>query len=95
MRVSVRARSGCLKRSPTSYGTPFFEYAAMLAGYGFIISPSPHFSAPASPFVTMIPSLARPTAGSTRRVHWILPYFLCASAKPATVPGTPTDLWLS
>src|SRR5690606_13422804 len=40
------------------------------------------------------PSAAILTAGSTSRSHGSLPYRRCASSKPATVPGTPTAMWL-
>ena len=47
---------------------------------------------------TSCPSRASATAGSTRSFHGSEPYFLCAMANPATLPGMPAargPSWLS
>ena len=82
-----------MKCSPAAYGWPLREKAATLAGYSRNRGSVPA-SERANPAGRSMPPLARRSAGETSAAHELLPYFRCASAKPATVPGTPTDLRL-
>ncbi len=49
----------------------------------------------ARPSDTMKPSRASEIAGCSRPFHGIRPLSFHAMANPATVPGTPTERWLS
>src|SRR5262249_16440796 len=83
----------CSSSSPASYGTPFFVKAATDAGY-FCIERRTDLSERARFSLIGNPSRASAAAGSTSRFHGSLPCSFHARCRPATVPGTPTAIWL-
>ena len=90
--LSVSARSGCTSRSPCSSGAPSL-LRKIAADDGQRASRSrDRGSESARSSSTGKPSRASAIAGAIRSASENLPepYFACASASPATVPGTPT-----
>ena len=79
--------------SPASYGWPFFENCASDAGY-FLNSGIIDASDRARPCETSKPSRASLIDGATSSFHGFEPASFHARCSPATVPGTPTDMWL-
>ena len=88
-----RGRAASARR-PSRKGTPPRENCATEAGY-FCIFGSTSFRDRARPSVTTKPSRASAIAGSTSRLQGSRPCSFQARCRPATVPGTPTERWLS
>ena len=70
------------------------EKAAIEAGYGFMAGRTRRRDRE-RPGVTTMPSRAIAIAGSSSRRQESFPWARQAMCRPATVPGTPTDRWLS
>ena len=94
MRSSDRARSGCAACRRPRTAAPFFENCASEAGY-FWNSRNHPFQRAREPVGSPRTRRAQaPPPASTRSRHGFCPWVFQARCRPATVPGTPTAMWL-